>query len=71
MHQGFLLPRDKHSIVGDIAGYGLVFSHFVGVQTDVAVEDVEDAFAYSIHEFPVTVRNVGFTKLRFRRLEYM
>ena len=37
-------------------------------QFDIAVQDVQNAFAYAIHEFPFTIRNNSFPQFRFGRL---
>ena len=40
-------------------------------QFDIAVQDVQHAFAYAIHELSFTVRNNSFTQSLFGRLEYV
>ena len=60
--------------VRDLAKRGLVFLHLARVtiyQLYIAVQNVHDTIAYTIHEFFVTLRNDSFTQFRFDRLQHL
>jgi len=59
--------------LGDHAKRRLVFLHLARVTTCqlyIAVQNVQDTLAYTIHEFFVTLRNDGFTQFRFGRFQH-
>ena len=69
-----LFAAERHSLFGHLGVCSLVLSQFSSVrigQLDVAVQDVQDAFAFAIHEFLFTVRDYGLTQFRFGHLGYV
>ena len=37
-------------------------------QVNIIIQHIQNAFAYTLHEFLIAVRNDGFTQFRFGRL---
>ena len=64
----YLLARERHSLICHLAKCWLVLSLFpltTACQLNIAVQDIQDAFAYAIHEIFLTIRNNWFTQSRF------
>ena len=71
MNYEFLLARERHSLIGDLAKRDFIVSQFLLTtvcEINIAVQDVQDAFAYAIHEILLIIRNNGFTQSRLGRL---
>ena len=71
MNYEFLPARESPSLMCDLAKCIFMLSQFsltTGCQFNIAVQDVQDAFSYAIHEILLTIRNNGFTQSRFGRL---
>jgi len=71
LNNEFLLAREGHSIICNLTKCGLVFSQFpltTASQLNITVQDIQDAFAYAIHDIRLTIRNNGSTQCRFGRL---